>query len=135
MRPMTAHRSAAPTRSSMIVPRKRPASVRTSLEQRSPAQDGWYQNNRSSCLFPSPREVMKKHLVARGGLIYSGVLAANTSAVLRLFDHSLAGLLRSFLVNLRGQSLWSTELLTALYRFIPRKDLRRDLLLPAAEIC
>jgi hypothetical protein len=71
----------------------------------------------------------------RGAMVMSGILATHTSAMLRLFDHALPGLLRTFLVNLRGQSLWSQETLSNLYRFLPKKDLIRDLLLPSAEIC
>jgi mannose-1-phosphate guanylyltransferase len=83
----------------------------------------------------NPPVELRAHLIEQGALINSSVFAANTSALLRLYDNALPGLLRSFLVNLRGQSLWSTELLAKLYRFIPKKDLVRDLLLPSAEIC
>jgi mannose-1-phosphate guanylyltransferase len=71
--------------------------------------------------------------VERGATIFSGIFAASSSSMLRLYEHALPGLLRSFLSQLRGQTTWSDELLSRLFRFLPKKQLGEDLLEPSAD--
>lgn len=62
----------------------------------------------------------------------NGIFLAGSSAMLRLYDHAMPGMLRSFLSSLRGHAVWSPEALGRLFRFLPKKRLGLDLLRPAA---
>lgn len=66
--------------------------------------------------------------------ISTGIFIAGSSAMLRLYDHAMPGMLRSFLSSLRGHAVWSPEALGRLFRFLPKKRLGLDLLRPAAEL-
>jgi mannose-1-phosphate guanylyltransferase len=77
---------------------------------------------------------VRSFLIERGALVSSQIFVAGTSAMLRLYDHALPGLLRSFLTHLRGQETPSRELLQGLYRFLPRREAHTDLLRSSAEV-
>lgn len=83
---------------------------------------------------PTPQLDMRHFAVERGALISTGIVAAGSSAMLRLYDHALPGMLRSFLATLRGRAIWSPETLGRLFRFLPKRQLGRDLLTPSSEL-
>jgi len=81
-----------------------------------------------------PRADQAAHLMAQGALWSSFVMAGRVSAFFGLFERTFPWLLRTFLLNLRGDAGWSGRALEELYHQLPSLDFSRDIVESVPEL-
>jgi mannose-1-phosphate guanylyltransferase len=96
-----------------------------------PAGDSEAGLRRVASFVEKPDRAAAAELVARGALINSFVIAVSASALLRLYEATIPGLLRMFLGALRGAL--DAERVALLYERIPTADFSRDVLTHATS--